>query len=126
MKPTKKQIQTWVAALRSGEYSQTNGWLQDDNGHCCLGVACDIFIPDGLKDLQESNGFMQGRMPRTQAHAPEWLGDLRGILGAEISGLNDDGDVSIGEEINEQKFEPFTFDEIADLLEYEYIYEVLS
>jgi len=125
MKPTKKQIQKWVTALRSGEYSQTNGWLQDDNGHCCLGVACDIFIPDGLKGLQESNGFMRGGMPRTQAHAPEWLRDLRGILGAEISGLNDDGDVSIGEEINEQ-FEPFTFDEIADLLEYEYIYEVLS
>jgi len=125
MKPTKKQIRAWVAALRSGEYSQTNGWLQDDNGHCCLGVACDIFIPHSLKGLQESNGFMRGGMPGTQAHAPEWLRGLYEILGAEISGLNDDGDVSIGGEINEQ-FEPFAFDEIADLLEYEYIYEVLS
>lgn len=31
-----------VAALRSGNYSQTTKTLCDDRGFCCLGVACDI------------------------------------------------------------------------------------
>jgi len=42
---------------------------------------------------------------------------------ADISALNDFGRVS-GD--NRRSHKPFTFDEIADLLEYEYIYEVLS
>lgn len=34
----------WVAALRSGKYSQTSGVLYDgDNAYCCLGVLCDIY-----------------------------------------------------------------------------------
>jgi hypothetical protein len=31
-----------VAALRSGKYKQTNGYLHDNKGFCCLGVACDL------------------------------------------------------------------------------------
>lgn len=32
----------WVAALRSGNYTQTKGVLKDDTGYCCLGVLCAI------------------------------------------------------------------------------------
>lgn len=32
----------WIAALRSGQYKQTNGHLRDENGFCCLGVLCDL------------------------------------------------------------------------------------
>ena len=35
--------QKWVAALRSGEYEQTEGVLRNGNGYCCLGVLCDIY-----------------------------------------------------------------------------------
>jgi hypothetical protein len=28
----------WVAALRSGEYKQTKGYLRNKKGYCCLGV----------------------------------------------------------------------------------------
>jgi len=34
-----------VAALRSGDYKQTRERLRDENGFCCLGVACDLFDP---------------------------------------------------------------------------------
>jgi len=124
-KPGKKQIQKWVTALRSAEYSQTKGKLQDEQGHCCLGVACDIFIPDGMKTMHPTTGLMIGVLPHNQVHAPEWLNSAGRILGTCIPDLNDCGKINISEEINEQ-FEPFTFDEIADLLEYEYIYGVLS
>lgn len=33
----------WVAALRSGEYSQCRNHLVFGKQYCCLGVACDIY-----------------------------------------------------------------------------------
>jgi hypothetical protein len=35
-----------VAALRSGEYKQTQGCLRQDDSFCCLGVATDLYIKD--------------------------------------------------------------------------------
>lgn len=35
----------WIAALRSGKYSQSVGYLEDSDGYCCLGVACRIQHP---------------------------------------------------------------------------------
>lgn len=32
----------WVAALRSGDYKQGRGRLQNEDGFCCLGVLCDV------------------------------------------------------------------------------------
>ncbi len=39
----------WVAALRSGEYKQTNSTLKDRDGYCCLGVLCHLFSEDIAK-----------------------------------------------------------------------------
>lgn len=37
--------QKWVQALRSGQYrQQTNEKLRDDEGFCCLGVLCDLYV----------------------------------------------------------------------------------
>jgi hypothetical protein len=33
----------WVAALKSGEYKQTQYALHDNEGFCCLGVLCDLY-----------------------------------------------------------------------------------
>lgn len=41
----------WIAALRSGDYQQTQETLRDSKGFCCLGVACDVFDPDGWQLL---------------------------------------------------------------------------
>ena len=39
----KKDIkQAWLNALRSGDYEQTTGYLEDKGEYCCLGVLCDI------------------------------------------------------------------------------------
>ena len=35
--------QKWVAALRSGEYEQTDAVLRLDSHYCCLGVLCDLY-----------------------------------------------------------------------------------
>lgn len=40
----------WVAALRSGEFKQARGYLSVDGvGMCCLGIACDLAIKDGVE-----------------------------------------------------------------------------
>lgn len=116
MKPSKKDIQKWCKALRSGEYKQTKETLQDENGFCCLGVACDLFIPKEKQSLYIDEPFMSGDMPHDQPYSPDWLvvieKEFRKVSEELLTCLNDDKD--------------FTFDEIADVLEAVYIHEVLS
>ncbi len=68
----KKEIaEKWIAALKSGKYQQTIGYLcmneeftQDISGsspatykpcHCCLGVLCEIAIEEGLEITKHSS-----------------------------------------------------------------------
>lgn len=114
MKPNKADIRKWTRALRSGKYYQGTGRLQRDDGYCCLGVACDIFIPKKKRKLYE--GHLTGYVPYDQPHMGFWLSDLmvefEDVTGKRLTYLNDEGG--------------FNFDEIADLLEAVFIYEVLS
>lgn len=50
----------WVAALRSGEYTQTQGALRRGDSFCCLGVLCDLYAKDGHAEWQK--GFDQRYM----------------------------------------------------------------
>ena len=44
----------WVAALRSGEYSQTSEQLRSiSGGFCCLGVLCDIYNNEHKRNYWE-------------------------------------------------------------------------
>ncbi len=123
MKPTKKQIEKWVAALRSGKYQQTEGSLQNIEGFCCLGVACKEFAPEYT--LNALTNFLSGQLPDSNDGAPEWLelidDDFKNrVKDFSLSDLND------GIILNGVIFlERHSFDEIADLLEAVYIHEVL-
>jgi len=48
----------WIDALLSGDYKQTQEYLRDDEGYCCLGVLCDIF----RKDHNEAQWVKSGCM----------------------------------------------------------------
>lgn len=117
----KDDIRKWVKALRSGEYKQSIGGLQDKKGYCCLGVACDVFIPK-KKHKRDEKGFLMGGMPSGQKHSPKWLLEISNIVGNQIGWslvfLND------GVSINNMKKVKYTFDEIADILELLFIHEV--
>lgn len=123
MKPKKKDIKKWCAALRSGKYQQGKGQLQTKDGYCCLGVACDVFIPENKRD--EIFGLITGDTPEDQDLAPAWLKKIEenfNDLAEEwISEMND-----IGVYLDGVRLAPFTFDEIADVLEAVYIHEVLG
>lgn len=36
----------WIAALRSGQYTQAHYSLRNYTSHCCLGVLLDVAAPD--------------------------------------------------------------------------------
>lgn len=43
MEPNRERIAEWVAELRSGKYTQIQKRLKSPEGHCCMGVACEIY-----------------------------------------------------------------------------------
>jgi hypothetical protein len=54
-----KNIETWVTALESGEYSQGKGALVSNEGYCCIGVYAKVVLglyDDRLLDQFESTG----------------------------------------------------------------------
>lgn len=115
MRINKKQFDTWIKALRSGKYSQTQFVLQDQHGFCCLGVGCDVLIPKSLVSLSY-DGYIHGSFAEAQRHAPKWLKEIDNNFShltlSSLSILND--------------AHGFTFDEIADVLEAAYVWKVLE
>lgn len=111
------QFKQWIKALRSGKYQQGKYTLQDENGYCCLGVACRVVI----KNPSLENGMLRGVSPSYQDKSPEWLkkvnedvNTLTGRTGFCLMSMNDSP--------NEQ----YTFNEIADVLELLYIHKSLD
>lgn len=122
----REPVQKWLAALRSGKYKQTKGTLHYeslkstfgptlnryvDGGYCCLGVACDLAVQEGVippPTFDRSGHAIYAEA--TAALPPEvrdWLGlcNHSGAAQDNISliYMNDDGDK--------------TFAEIADFIE---------
>lgn len=84
----------WLAALRSGEYAQTIGMLHSlsgvadvSAGYCCLGVACEVAIADGVVMTRETHTTDEdGTVERFNSHtgtAPDALQVW--MFGADLS-----------------------------------------
>lgn len=74
-----ENIRKWVAALRSGEYSQTKKVLRDDHGFCCLGVACDVYAKEyGLEweSIKRPVHYESGAAPTASGYHFNGVGDL--------------------------------------------------
>lgn len=85
-KELSKPVKLWLAALRSGKYKQTKGQLKDSKGHCCLGVASELAVQQGIvKKFRHSD---TGLMPKVK----KWLGltDQYGLF--DVTVVNDDGE----------------------------------
>lgn len=74
----------WVAALRSGNYSQTSHVLCDGRGgYCCLGVLCDIYEEETGETLPKEESGRYKVSEETLLDFPqiqEWVG-LKGTQG---------------------------------------------
>jgi len=112
----------WVAALRSGEYSQGEGVLKDvpegdsTPKYCCLGVLCEIAVQEGVIKKVPLMNHNAGKsrvgvyLPRKVA---KWaglkdisdgrkMGDVDGTEQGRLATMNDTGN---------------TFGAIADTIE---------
>lgn len=107
-KEHRKQL---VAALRSGNYQQTTKVLKDENGFCCLGVACDI---SGLGEWTASNRYKTPTKTEVCVLPPivaDWLGiDQAGRF------INDGLKDALWVKNDMSRM---TFNEIADIIESE-------
>lgn len=98
--------QKWVEVLRSGNYKQTNGWLRDDAGYCCLGVLCDIVDSEGWGEI-DSIGvipYIYNVFEADELLPDEMIEEInldRNVM-CTLAGMNDNGD---------------SFEQIADYIE---------
>lgn len=125
-----KHIERWVVALRSGQYKQSKHALQGfDNGYCCLGVACKLFIPEEKQEKTETTNWLKGVLVHHQKNAPSWLKDINedffGKTGQLLSEIND-YNFTIYDYNGKTHVEIFNFDEIADMLELVYIHKAFD
>jgi len=93
----------WVAALRSGKYKQTSGFLRTEDGYCCLGVLCDIhdaeridtkWIQETCTETGEVNCAyltFEGTLPPAVMDWAELDSDNPEIQGDSLAELNDGG-----------------------------------
>jgi hypothetical protein len=102
----------WVAALRSGEYTQTTGMLKRaENTMCCLGVLCDLYDKNGWGEL------FDGRAGTPPMQVREWAGFPVAAYDAEsrpTPNVTIDGE---SEALYNHNDSGRTFAEIADAIE---------
>lgn len=79
--PTKTPAELWVEALRSGEFKQCAGALsRQENGFCCLGVACEVYQQNvgGLRvepaELCDDENKYDGEASVLPERVRDWLG----------------------------------------------------
>lgn len=87
----------WVEALRSGQYEQGFGLLNDNNQYCVFGVLCDVHAketgghwltsvsPEGKLSTTYKDKF--GTLPE---EVKKWAGITNIGLENKLIGLNDD------------------------------------
>lgn len=101
----KKDAMKWINALRSGKYKQTKGALCRDGAFCCLGVL-DALYPK----LKLSGGDSGCLLNFEKIGLTDDIGTLKNSR--SLSSLND---------MNFINYEALTFDEIADVIQIEYV-----
>jgi hypothetical protein len=105
-----KNARKWVEALRSGKFKQSRFVLRNEEGFCCLGVACEVAVREGVipearagKDRYDYDNEISSLPERVQ----NWLG-LRTPYGyaegyQSLESLNDSGE--------------YSFEQIANVIE---------
>ena len=89
----KKEIaEKWVAALRSGDYTQHRGSLTNPprTRHCCLGVLCEVAIEEGVElGVSSRWGEYDGENSFLPPCVMEWA-DIEEIDGRFVRAIDED------------------------------------
>lgn len=85
---TDEQVKTWLEALRSGNYEQTDGKLCDEFGYCCLGVLANVM--DVLGSLFQNHDGELTKWGNLDDNSPA-VYYLPWDIQESLAGLNDSG-----------------------------------
>ena len=116
----------WVAALRSGTYSQGTGFLCRNDAYCCLGVACEVAaIPSRKYDPTCVGSYktFEGMRVGIELESYQEMLGIKDALGSFI--VNEVAAKITGAQIGKTTHLAFlndhgcTFDQIADIIESE-------
>lgn len=114
--------QKWVDALRSGKYEQVQHSLSWDGRYCCLGVACELAIKDGVSLVVEesekgisSSKIYSGEENILPCAVVAWLG-LQSPDGAYLCSKGEDHILTT---LTTKNDNGASFSEIADIIESE-------
>lgn len=119
-------IRQWIAALRSGEFKQTQGRLGEvaedgSNAYCCLGVLCELAMAEGLVRHQEKNfeWAYDGETMLPPTAVAHFIGDPEYTYEVSIHDDEFDSDRIELSSLNDDH--AWTFEQIADVLEDNYL-----
>jgi hypothetical protein len=114
-----ENVKKWVAALRSGTYTQGAGYLtsrvDDEELNCCLGVACKLYQEEHNDlEVKQNNAtvFYDGKYAGLPKKVQEWLG-LTDSAGKYAQYTCPRGNYSLANDNDSGK----NFAQIADIIE---------
>jgi hypothetical protein len=122
MQPNKTNIRKWVKALRSKKYKQGRLNLHNkDNTFCCLGVACELSVPGWWKltpDEVEVSSWIHAQNQYLPTPVMKWLGldSANPMVSEKMANMVSEKSLT---ELNDDL--EYSFDEIADLIEKEWL-----
>jgi hypothetical protein len=105
--------EAWAQALLSRRYTQGSGYLRSGDGaFCCLGVACDVFRPDGW-EFRPAHYI--GEPDASPTHPWQSAGDaFLNDEALDYLGLTTDQQLALAA-LNDA-FPPTPFEEIAEII----------
>jgi hypothetical protein len=130
MNPDVKQM--WLKDLRSGEFEQGQGYLRAEDKYCCLGVLCEIAVREGVISPPEKAAYGDyyrygDDLSRDYLVLPQAVREWAGLekAGPEVpvppgfpeDPCRDGSDVISLTELNDHAEMPYSFPQLADLIE---------
>jgi len=109
----------WVAALRSGMFQQASNTLRNSEGHCCLGVLCELHAEEtGTQFVVPDDGSTaEQSYLGSSEYLPPAVADWAGLtdIDPSVSWSNEEGiHYSSLSDCNDRDV---PFEKIADIIE---------
>ena len=122
----KENRKKWLDALRSNNFKQTKSALKDEEGYCCLGVACHISDLGFWKFDEYNDNYnfhVKGTDETNNSVLPPIVTDWLGITdntGSYRGPTQHEDDEHMNECLASDNDTGSTFEEIADIIEREW------
>lgn len=125
--------QKWIDALRSGKYDQGSEKLRSVQGHCCLGVLCDLYSKEQGAEWEFRGYDETDHKPQDYWYfedqsefLPDSVRDWAGLpvcnpsVRVDVTDNDDEDDWFYNDEIANLNDSGYTFNELSKLIEQQF------